>query len=66
MRSVIEVERVLDRVRESYPAMRWSEALAAFLHDCDLRTQEWAREGIEQHRHGGPVGVVCLIFKQKN
>lgn len=44
-RSVIEVERVLGAVRESYPARRWSEALAAFLHDRDLLGQEWAREG---------------------
>lgn len=51
-RSVIEVERVLDTVRESYPARRWSEALAAFLHDRDLLGQEWAREGVEQLRHG--------------
>jgi hypothetical protein len=51
-RSVIEVERVLDMVRESYPARRWSEALAAFLHDRDLLGQEWAREGVEQLRHG--------------
>lgn len=51
-RSVIEVERVLGRVRGSYPARRWSEALAAFLHDRDLLGQEWAREGVEQLRHG--------------
>jgi DNA-binding transcriptional regulator YiaG len=51
-RSVIEVERVLDTVRESYPARRWSEALAAFLHDRDLHGQEWVREGVEQLRHG--------------
>jgi DNA-binding transcriptional regulator YiaG len=51
-RSMIEVERVLDTVRESYPARRWSEALAAFLHDRDLLGQEWAREGVEQLRHG--------------
>ncbi len=51
-RSVIEVERVLARVRESYPARRWSEALAAFLHDRDLLGQEWAGEGIEQLRRG--------------
>lgn len=49
-RSVIEVERVLGTVRESYPARRWSEALAAFLHDRDLLEREWAREGIEQLR----------------
>ena len=51
-RSVIEVERVLSTVRESYPARRWSEALAAFLHDRDLLGQEWAREGVEQMRRG--------------
>ena len=43
-RSVIEVERVLGTVRESY--------LAAFLHDRDLLGQEWAREGVEQMRRG--------------
>lgn len=51
-RSVIEVERVLATVRESYPARRWSEALAAFLHDRDLLGQEWAREGVDQLRRG--------------
>jgi len=51
-RSVIEVERVLGTVRESYPARRWSEALAAFLHDRDLLGQGWAREGVEQLRQG--------------
>jgi hypothetical protein len=55
-RSVIEVERVLDTVRESYPARRWSEALAAFLHDRDLLGQDWAREGVEQMRHRELVG----------
>ena len=51
-RSVIDVERVLGTVRESYPARRWSEALAAFLHDRDLLGQGWAREGVEQLRQG--------------
>lgn len=51
-RSVIEVERVLGTIRESYPSRRWSEALAAFLHDRDLLEQDWAREGVEQMRHG--------------
>ncbi len=51
-RSVIEIERVLGTVRESYPARRWSEALAAFLHDRDLLGQDWVREGVEQLRQG--------------
>ena len=41
-RSEIEVERVPDTVRESYPARRWSEALAVFPHGRDLLRQEWA------------------------
>lgn len=56
-RSVIEVERVLGTIRESYPARCWSEALAACLHDRDLLEQGWAREGVEQLRHGGLVGA---------
>jgi Rad3-related DNA helicase len=51
-RSVIEVERVLGTVRESYPSRRWSEALAAFLHDRDLLRQDWVQEGVEQMRQG--------------
>lgn len=51
-RSVIEVERALEVVQRSYPARRWSEALAAFLHDRDLFGQEWALEGVEQLRRG--------------
>lgn len=46
------VERVLDTVRESYPARRWSEALAAFLHDRDLLGRKWVREGVERLRQG--------------
>ena len=42
-RSVIEVERVLGTIRESYPARPWSEALAAFLRDRDLLKEGRAR-----------------------
>jgi hypothetical protein len=31
---------------------RGAGAVAAFLHDCDLLGQEWAREGVEQLRRG--------------
>jgi excisionase family DNA binding protein len=51
-RSVIDVERVLGSVRESYPARHWGEALGAFLHDRDLLGQEWVREGMEQLKRG--------------
>jgi putative transposase len=49
---VAHTNRGLGTVRESYPLRRWSEALAAFLHDRDLLGQEWAREGVEQMRRG--------------
>ena len=49
-RSVIEVERMLGTIRESYPSRRWSEALAALLHDRDLLGQEWVRDGAKQLR----------------
>lgn len=55
-RSEIDADRVLATVRESYPARRWSEAPAAFLHDRDLLGQEWAREGVEQRRRGELIG----------
>lgn len=51
-RSVIVLERILQTVRESYPARQWSEALGAFLHDRDLLDQQWAREGVEQLQRG--------------
>ena len=49
---MIDVEHILETVREAYPSRRWSEALAAFLHDRDLLGQEWAGKGIEQLRRG--------------
>jgi len=49
-RSVIDVERILQGVRENYPARQWSEALAAFLHDRDLLSLPEARRGIEQFK----------------
>jgi plasmid maintenance system antidote protein VapI len=50
--SVVRVERVLDEVRQTFPARSWSEQLAALLHDRDLQQQDWAREGIEQGKRG--------------
>ena len=51
-RSVINVERILQGVRDTFPTQQWTKALAAFLHDRDLLGQDWAREGIEQLRRG--------------
>ena len=51
-RSVIDVERILQDVRDAFPTQQWTKALAAYLHDRDLLGQDWAREGIEQFRRG--------------
>jgi excisionase family DNA binding protein len=51
-RSVIEVERILQGVRDVFPTQQWTKALAAYLHDRDLLSQDWAREGIEQLARG--------------
>jgi DNA-binding transcriptional MerR regulator len=51
-RSVIQIERVLDEVRNVYPTRDWTRALGALLHDRDLLAQDWARTGIEQAKRG--------------
>lgn len=51
-RSVVQVERVLDKVRKAYPTREWTRALGAFLHDRDLLAQDWARKGVEQAKRG--------------
>lgn len=48
--SVMKVERILQGVRENYPARQWSKALAAFLHDRDLLSQPSVVKGIEQFK----------------
>ncbi len=44
-RSMVEIERVLAKVREKYPSREWAQALAAFLHDRDVLGQGWAAAG---------------------
>jgi DNA-binding transcriptional MerR regulator len=51
-RSVINVERILQGVRDTFPTQQWTKALAAFLHDRDLLGLPEARRGIEQLRRG--------------
>jgi hypothetical protein len=51
-RSVIKVERILQGVRENYPARHWSEALAAFLHDRDLLGQPSVVKGRQEYERG--------------
>jgi hypothetical protein len=51
-RSVIDVERILQGVRETYPARQWSEALAAYLHDRDLLSQPSVVKGLQEYKRG--------------
>jgi len=51
-RSVIELQRALSNVRDSYPARLWGKALAAYLHDRDLQSQAWLAEGRSQLERG--------------
>src|SRR5450759_2950075 len=44
-RSLIELQRVLTRVRDNFPARQWSKTLAAYLHDRDLQSQAWFVKG---------------------
>ena len=50
--SVLLVRDILARVRENYPEREWTRALAAYLHDQDLRAQPWFREGLAAFRAG--------------
>lgn len=54
-RSVLDLERALTKIRQSHPTRHWSEALAAFIHDRDLLSQDWAKTGIEDLRRGDLV-----------
>jgi transposase len=47
-RSLIEVQRALNSVRANYPARQWTKALAAYLHDRDLQSQDWVAEGLRE------------------
>jgi len=51
-RSLIEVQHVLARVRDAYPAQQWSKVLAAYLHDRDLQGQSWASKGQRELERG--------------
>ncbi len=51
-RSLIELQRVLTRVRDSFPARQWSKALAAYLHDSDLQSQAWFVKGRQEFERG--------------
>lgn len=50
--SVREVKQALEQVRKVHPTRQWSKALGAYLHDRDLRQQDWVATGIEQLKRG--------------
>lgn len=51
-RSLIEAQRALSSVRANYPARQWAKALAAYLHDRDLQSQNWVAKGMREFEHG--------------
>ncbi|HEX5307521.1 MAG TPA: hypothetical protein VFW38_00380 [Solirubrobacteraceae bacterium] len=51
-RSLIETQRALNAVRANYPARQWTKALAAYLHDRDLQSQDWVAEGMREFERG--------------
>lgn len=42
----------LEQVRQAYPGRQWTKALAVYLHDRDLRRQDWVAQGIDELRRG--------------
>jgi transposase len=56
-RSVVDVERVLRRVRESYPAGQWTKALAAFLHDQHVLGDDSFRRAVEEADRGELIEI---------
>lgn len=51
-RSLIEVQRALSSVRANYPTRQWTKALAAYMHDRDLQSQDWVAEGLREFERG--------------
>jgi hypothetical protein len=51
-RSVIDVERILQGVRDTFPTQQWTKALAAFLHDRDLQSQPSFVKGRQEYERG--------------
>jgi hypothetical protein len=51
-RSVIDVERILQGVRDAFPTQQWTKALAAYLHDRDLQNQPSFVKGRQEYERG--------------
>ncbi len=51
-RSIIDVERILQGVRDTFPTQQWTKALAAYLHDRDLQSQPSFVKGRQEHERG--------------
>lgn len=54
-RSVAHMKEVMQNVRDAFPDRRWADALAAYLHDQDILSGDWAVDGIEQLNRGGRI-----------
>jgi DNA-binding CsgD family transcriptional regulator len=51
-RSVIDVEHILQGVRDAFPTQQWTKALAAYLHDRDLQSQPSFIQGRQEYERG--------------
>jgi hypothetical protein len=51
-RSVIDVDRILQGVRDAFPTYQWTKALAAYLHDGDLLSQRSVVKGLQEYKRG--------------
>jgi hypothetical protein len=51
-RSVIDVERILQGVRDAFPTYQWTKALAAYLHDRNLLSQPSFVKGRQEYERG--------------
>ena len=54
---MVEVERILSRVRDNFPSRKWTEALAAYLHDQHVQNDESFKRAAEQARRGELIEI---------
>lgn len=56
-RSIVVVERILRRVQENYPARQWTKALAAYLHDQHVMSDDAFMRGVEDSQRGDLIEI---------
>lgn len=56
-KSVVVVERALRAVKDNFPAQRWTEALAAYLHDQHLQQSNAFRRAVDEAQRGELIEI---------